>query len=379
MFRTVWIGVWACMAALPAQAQVDTDFPGMHVMFVLDSSGSMWGQQDGRPKLEASREVIESSLSSMPPGAKAGLLAFGHRRKNDCSDVELLSPVGANDPQAIIGIATALKPKGISPIAAALQQAGDVLKPLNGGKMIFLISDGGEECGGDPCAVTRKLAEDGLIVRVNVVGFNMSDDARKELQCIAKEGAGRLFEVTDKVSLYRVMEEVRKEVETFPELLVNPPEPVVEEAAPELSNLLLTGDGVMVAEASAPGWEKTISGSDGAYLWTWAGQEVVFALKDKKSATVSRFAIGVPRPAPQNLKSFALYASDVSAEGPFQLIGRYDVSNASRKSVYQEFNFPPATLRYLKFKPLSNHGYPLEGWGDTQIFQLKLFGSYIEK
>ena len=36
-------------------------------IIVLDASGSMWGQIEGRPKLEIAREALGTVLSSMEP------------------------------------------------------------------------------------------------------------------------------------------------------------------------------------------------------------------------------------------------------------------------------------------------------------------------
>ena len=151
-----------------------------NILFILDSSGSMWAQIEGKAKVD-----------TLPPDADMGLLTFGHRKKGDCKDIELVAPIGAKKPEEIKAIANALQPKGNTPLSAALMQAADAFKGVNGAKMIVLITDGGEECEADPCAVARKLALSGLVVRVNVIGFAPTDAEREQLQCIAKEGTGR--------------------------------------------------------------------------------------------------------------------------------------------------------------------------------------------
>ena len=54
---------------------------------VLDESNSMWGQIEGRSKIEIAREAVRSLLQSWSPNADLGLVAYGHNRTSDCSDI----------------------------------------------------------------------------------------------------------------------------------------------------------------------------------------------------------------------------------------------------------------------------------------------------
>src|SRR5690606_9696749 len=61
------------------------------VMLVLDASGSMAGRIDGVTKLDTAREALASVLKTLPAGTELGLMAYGHRRKGDCGDIETLA------------------------------------------------------------------------------------------------------------------------------------------------------------------------------------------------------------------------------------------------------------------------------------------------
>ncbi len=76
-----------CAALLPQIAIAE----GRSII-VLDASGSMWGQIDGRAKLEIAREALGSVLTGIPAETEIGLMAYGHRSKGDCSDIELVVP-----------------------------------------------------------------------------------------------------------------------------------------------------------------------------------------------------------------------------------------------------------------------------------------------
>jgi hypothetical protein len=272
--------------------------------------------------------------------------------------------------------------------------------------MIVLITDGGEECKGDPCSVAKEIALNGMVVRVDVVGFDVPPKERKQLECVAKEGSGRYYDVKDKQSMYIAVQELRKDVTEAvnakkknpePSPVETPPSPVKPSPTPvptlppvmapspststspsplkeERINLLLQSEGGEVVKAENSGWENTISGHDRKSVWTWTKQEAVFSFKDKKPAKFSKFAIAIPGTLPQNVQEFELLAAD-SPEGPYRMLGHFMTQNMLKRDMYQEFIFNEVTASYLKFKVISNYGYPIKGWGNTQIFQLRLFAT----
>ena len=91
------------------------------VMLVLDASGSMWGEIEDRSKIDILRAGLVDQLSSYENRVDLGLLAFGHRRKSDCRDVEVLQPVGPLDAATIADRLGGINPRGRTPIAVALE------------------------------------------------------------------------------------------------------------------------------------------------------------------------------------------------------------------------------------------------------------------
>ena len=64
-----------------------------NAILVLDASGSMWGEVGGRSKIEIARETVASVVDTLPKDTRLGLMAYGHNREGDCTDIELLLPV----------------------------------------------------------------------------------------------------------------------------------------------------------------------------------------------------------------------------------------------------------------------------------------------
>lgn len=182
------------------------------VLFVFDSSGSMWGQIDGTNKIVMARDVMADVVPQLPEAVDVGLIAYGHRRKDDCNDIELLAPVGTAREQ-VVSTVNNINPKGSTPLAGALAAAGDTLGKREGSSSIVLVSDGKESCDGDPCAAAKQLRESGIDVRVHVVGFDVGETEATQLRCIADDGGGRYWAAADATQLAAAFEEVRETVE----------------------------------------------------------------------------------------------------------------------------------------------------------------------
>jgi len=137
------------------------EFP--EVMFIIDGSGSMWGNAGGQSKIEAAKQVFEEIVPQLPSEVRVGLAAYGHRRKGDCNDIETLIPPGSNDRFALLQKVKAIQPKGKTPITKTVTQVANSLKGREVETTIILVSDGKETCEGDPCAAVRALKEAGII------------------------------------------------------------------------------------------------------------------------------------------------------------------------------------------------------------------------
>ena len=64
-------------------------------IIVLDASGSMWGQIGGEAKIAIARDTLGDVLGSVPGDLELGFMAYGHRDKGSCTDIELIVPPAA--------------------------------------------------------------------------------------------------------------------------------------------------------------------------------------------------------------------------------------------------------------------------------------------
>ena len=164
------------------------------VVLVLDASGSMWGQIEGRTKIEIARETVAGLVGEWKSANRLGLVAYGHRRKGDCADIETLIESGPLDSAAFLRQVNALNPKGMTPLSAAVIQAAESLRHVEQKATVILVSDGEETCNLDPCQVGRELEAAGVDFTAHVIGFDVANPQHQaQLRCLAENTGGRYF------------------------------------------------------------------------------------------------------------------------------------------------------------------------------------------
>lgn len=182
------------------------------IVYILDGSGSMWGRVDGKIKIQAAKEVMSTLIAETPEGIECGVMVYGHRKKGDCSDIEMMVPIGPLDKTSAVSKISGITPKGKTPISDSISMAVDKLKGMEAASTIVLVSDGIETCGKDPCDVVKQFKESGINFVMHVVGFDVNAQAADQLACIAKAGGGRYFSTTHATDLLTALNQIRESV-----------------------------------------------------------------------------------------------------------------------------------------------------------------------
>ncbi len=177
---------------LPASGMADG-----RAIIVLDASGSMWDELDGRPKVDIAREALNAVLQALPGDVELGLLAYGHREKGNCDDIELIVPPATGRAAAISTAAEFLNFTGKTPLTAAVRQAAQALDTTNRPGTVILITDGVDNCSGDPCALAAELEQAGTDFTAHVVGFGLNPDEAATVACLATVTGGSYFQADD--------------------------------------------------------------------------------------------------------------------------------------------------------------------------------------
>lgn len=164
-----------------------------NIVFILDASGSMWGQVEGTAKIAIAKEVLTGLVQELPDDSTVGLVAYGHRRKGDCNDVEELIPLGPLNREKMIAKIQDLSPKGKTPISRSVRLTAERLKNLEDDTTIILVSDGKETCDPDPCGLVKDLKASGIKFVMHVIGFDVTEEEREQLECMATAGGGNYY------------------------------------------------------------------------------------------------------------------------------------------------------------------------------------------
>lgn len=189
------IAVMTALATLALHAQ--TAGPPS-VMIIFDGSGSMWGRLDGdkKAKVDLAREALRVALAKMPASVRSGLMSFGHRRSGDCSDIEVMVPVGEGDGARIMTPLDKFNPRGKGPITGAIREAAKALGS-NPAASIVLIHDNADNCRQDPCEAAAEIAESSPKLKIHLVPLGLDPDELERSVCIAKITGGQVFDVKD--------------------------------------------------------------------------------------------------------------------------------------------------------------------------------------
>lgn len=222
--------------------QVNATTAGI-VEIVMDYSGSMsnW--------IVAAKRSMSSIIAQIPSTTKVGFRVFGHdsngtnptsihtlqdvkkiikkgnkftvitergpigTTRGACSATAQIAPIYASNTNNILNGMNSVDIGGATPLVYALDRAIyqdfanlDTTTP----KKIVLITDGGENCGGDPCAFARKLMKNRSDVHIDVV---LASSSSKALSCLASTTGGHFYTVNNLADFTTTM---TKSIQTEP-------------------------------------------------------------------------------------------------------------------------------------------------------------------
>jgi Ca-activated chloride channel family protein len=154
-----------------------------YVQLILDASGSMWNRlPDGEYRITAAKNVLGDFIRGLPSGSdlNVGLRIYGARvaalEPGACEDTELVVPMRGVDKAALQAAVEATTARGATPIARSLQAAARDFPADAARRVIVLVTDGEESCGGDLQAVAAELQAAGIEIELKIIGFAL--DAR---------------------------------------------------------------------------------------------------------------------------------------------------------------------------------------------------------
>lgn len=195
------------MVYLPLHIVAQDEGSAPPIIFIYDASGSMWGQINGATKMSIASSVLKKSIARLDENQRIGLVAYGHRMEGDCRDVEFIIPLDNKNRNLINSSLEKLKPLGRTPLAFSATRVVEVLRKSGEAATVILITDGIESCDGDICTVVKAAKEDGIALKLHIIGFGLKDSETAQLRCAAEAGDGQYYDASNADQLGNVLEE----------------------------------------------------------------------------------------------------------------------------------------------------------------------------
>lgn len=173
---------------------------GAGLELILDASGSMLQKINGKRRIDIAKTVLMDLVTNqLPAGTPVAMRVFGHKEADACrTDLEIpLAPLNVSQ---VVGKIENIQAMNLAktPIADSLDQVANDLAGVRGQRVVVLITDGEETCGGDPAETIRRLKEAGIDLRVNIVGFAIDDaDLKQAFAQWSELGGGNYFDARD--------------------------------------------------------------------------------------------------------------------------------------------------------------------------------------
>jgi len=185
------------------------------ILFVLDGSQSMLGRWGEEQKMKVATRLLSNLMDSLQniDNLEVALRVYGHQYSvaagnRSCEDTKLEVPFSYNNYNKIKLALDDIRPQGTTPIAYSLEQTKNDFPACKDCKnIIILITDGIEECDGDPCAVALALQKNGVTLKPFVIGMGLDLETIEAFKCV-----GNFFEAKDQESFKNVLQIVISQV-----------------------------------------------------------------------------------------------------------------------------------------------------------------------
>lgn len=202
----------------PVTTRPVADGAQVNLELVLDASGSMAKQIDGRSMMDIAKESISKTIQQLPPNANVALRVYGHKGNNkaagkaeSCASSELIQPMGPVNAEAINAQLAPIAPTGWTHLATSISSGGQDFAAHQGENQVnilYVVSDGIETCDGDPIAAAANLKQLSVKPVLGIIGFNVDPTQELNLKQIAQAGEGHYAGANNADTLVKELAEI---------------------------------------------------------------------------------------------------------------------------------------------------------------------------
>ncbi len=267
-------------------------------VIVMDGSGSMAGWLRGakNSKFDMALTALEPALSELAPETSLGLVGFGHRRKRDCTDVQVRVAPAEGSLGAAAESLKDMRTVGKGPMVEAMRQAEGLLKDAAKRSMI-VIHDNADNCRQDACETAKAMVERSPGLTVHVITVGDDPKARSAMACVPETTGGKYYQVTDAEGISAAVSDVIKLAvlppapSPTPAIRPDTPEDKLAEAGLILTASLTDGTGAINAPVE---WTINKDGEDRP-VYSESAAEVVKALPAGSYSVQARLGLAEAR------------------------------------------------------------------------------------
>lgn len=182
------------------------------IELILDASWSMSQQLGSSTRIASAKSSLEIVVRGIiPADTIIAFRAFGNIEGDYSCRTDLMSPPQALNRDELLDIIADINPRwnANTPLARSLELVAEDLADVDGPKMVVLVTDGEETCDGDPAAAIQALTDQGIDVRIDIVGLSIADEALKATFAEwAELGGGQYYDANDSEQLSYILYEV---------------------------------------------------------------------------------------------------------------------------------------------------------------------------
>ncbi|RCW65841.1 vWA domain-containing protein [Saliterribacillus persicus] len=197
----------------------------LNISILLDASGSMAQEVNGKTKMAAAKDAIVQFLEALPTEANVGLRVYGHKGTGDdsdkelsCSSSEIIYDYKSYESGAFKEALNKVNPAGWTPNGLALKEAQNDLADFDGKQntnIVYLVSDGIETCETNPVEAAKNLYNSNITPIINVLGFDVDNEGQNHLQEIADSVEGIYQTVRDESELTKELDKINQLAEAW--------------------------------------------------------------------------------------------------------------------------------------------------------------------
>lgn len=160
---------------------------------LIDRSGSMNSLSGNSTLFDIARKKIGEIVIPNIAAESSSIWSFG----DTCTGISK-SDYTVNKSSLKKELDSLRQPGGLTPLYSATKAAIASLRQYDEERNLIVLTDGQDNCGGDPCAAVIKAKKEGVRLTVHAVGIDLDNKSKAmtDLKCMAKESIDGSFSNT---------------------------------------------------------------------------------------------------------------------------------------------------------------------------------------